>query len=48
MNDRNEKMIESIIKKADALCPDFLALIGVYGSVITGDVTKKFLKKYLM
>ncbi len=24
-------------KKADALCPDSLALIGVYGSVATGD-----------
>ena len=37
MNDMNEKMIDIIIKKAEALCPDSLALIGVYGSVITGD-----------
>ena len=37
MNDINEKMIDIIIKKADALCPDSLAMIGVYGSVITGD-----------
>ncbi|GFI47690.1 hypothetical protein IMSAGC019_03016 [Lachnospiraceae bacterium] len=29
MNDRNEKIINAIIKKADALCPDSLALIGV-------------------
>ena len=41
MNEMNEKMIESIIKKADALCPDSLALIGVYGSVITGDEYEK-------
>ncbi|KAI4448406.1 hypothetical protein C823_002926 [Eubacterium plexicaudatum ASF492] len=37
MNDRNETMIDAVIKKADALCPDSLALIGVYGSVATGD-----------
>ena len=28
-------------KKADALCPDSLALIGVYGSVVTGDEYEK-------
>lgn len=37
MNDRNETMIDAVIKKAEALCPDSLALIGVYGSVATGD-----------
>lgn len=37
MNDRNETIIDADIKKADALCPDSLALIGVYGSVATGD-----------
>lgn len=37
MNDRNETMIDVVIKKADALCPDSLALIGVYGSVAAGD-----------
>ena len=41
MNDINEKMIDIIIKKADALCPDSLAMIGVYGSVITGDKYEK-------
>ncbi len=41
MNDRNEKMIDIVIKKAEALCPDSLALIGVYGSVITGDEYEK-------
>ena len=34
-------MIDVIIKKADALCPDSLALIGVYGSVMTGDEYEK-------
>ena len=41
MNDRNEKLINAIIKKVDALCPDSLALIGVYGSVTTGDEYEK-------
>ena len=41
MNDRNEKIIDAIKKKADALCPDSLALIGVYGSVATGDEYEK-------
>lgn len=30
-----------IIKKADALCPDSLDMIGVYGSVATGDKYEK-------
>ena len=29
MNDRNETMIDAVIKKAEALCPDSLALIGI-------------------
>lgn len=41
MNDMNEKMIDIIIKRADVLCPDSLALIGVYGSVVTGDEYEK-------
>ena len=41
MNDRDETIIEAIIKKADVLCPDSLALIGVYGSVVTGDEYEK-------
>ena len=41
MNEMNEKMLDAIIKKAEALCPDSLALIGVYGSVITGDEYEK-------
>ncbi len=41
MNNINTTMIDAVIKKADALCPDSLALIGVYGSVATGDEHEK-------
>ncbi len=41
MNDINTTIIDAVIKKADALCPDSLALIGVYGSVATGDEHEK-------
>lgn len=37
MNDVNQKIIDAIIEKAEKVCPDSLALIGVYGSVATGD-----------
>ena len=41
MNDMNKTIINAVIKKADALCPNSLALIGVYGSVATGDEHEK-------
>ncbi|MCH5269109.1 MAG: hypothetical protein J1E83_00005 [Lachnospiraceae bacterium] len=41
MNDINKTIIDAVIKKADALCPDSLALIGVYGSVAAGDEHEK-------
>lgn len=37
MNTVNRKIINAIIEKAENLYPDSLALIGVYGSVATGD-----------
>ena len=37
MNNVNQKIIDAIIAKAEKECPDSLALIGVYGSVATGD-----------
>lgn len=37
MNHVNQKIIRAVIEKAEKVCPDSLALIGVYGSVITGD-----------
>lgn len=41
MNYVNKTIIDAVIKKADVLCPDSLALIGVYGSVATGDEHEK-------
>ncbi len=38
LNDRNQKIIDAIIEKEKKLCPGALALIGVYGSFLTGDV----------
>lgn len=37
MNNMNQKMIDAVIEKAERVCPGSLALIGVYGSVATGD-----------
>ena len=37
----NQKIIQAVIDKANRVCPDSLALIGVYGSVATGDVYEK-------
>lgn len=41
MNTTQKKIIDTIIKKAQAKCPESLALIGVYGSVLTGDTHAK-------
>lgn len=41
MKDINQKIIDAIIEKAEKVCPDSLALIGIYGSVATGDLHKK-------
>lgn len=41
MNEIHKKIIDAIIKKAEAACPDSLALIGLYGSVATGDTHEK-------
>ena len=41
MNHVNQKIINAVIEKAEKICPDSLALIGIYGSVITGDVYEK-------
>ena len=37
----NQKIIDAVIAKAEKVCPDSLLLIGVYGSVATGDVYEK-------
>lgn len=33
----NQKIIDAVIEKAEKVCPGSLALIGIYGSVATGD-----------
>lgn len=37
----NQKIIQAVIEKANRVCPDSLALIGIYGSVATDDVHEK-------
>lgn len=41
MNNINQKIIDAVIAKAEKICPNSLALIGIYGSVATGDVYTK-------
>jgi len=41
MRSTDQKIIDTIIRKAQAECPDSLALIGVYGSAATGDLHAK-------
>ena len=41
LEERNQKIIEAVIKKAEALCPGSLALIGINGSFMTGDYYEK-------
>ena len=37
MNKVNQKIIQAVIDKANRICPDSLALIGIYGSADTED-----------
>lgn len=41
MNIVNQKIIDAVIEKAKKVCPGSMALIGVYGSVATGDEYEK-------
>ncbi len=41
LDERNEKIINAVIEKADRVCPGVLALIGIYGSFLTGDFHEK-------
>lgn len=41
LNETNQKIIDAVIRKAEQVCPGSLALIGIYGSVCTGDVHEK-------
>ena len=37
----NQKIIQSVVERANKVCPESLALIGIYGSVATGDTYEK-------
>lgn len=39
--ERNQKIIDAVIEKANKVCPGALALIGIYGSFMTGDFYEK-------
>ncbi len=41
LKERNQKIIDAVIKKAAAVCPGSLALIGIYGSFMTGNFYEK-------
>jgi len=41
MHPTHQRIIDAVIAKADRVCSDSLALIGVYGSAATGDVHAK-------
>ncbi len=41
LEERNQKIIDAVIKRADLVCPGALALIGIYGSFMTGDFNEK-------
>lgn len=41
LHERNQKIIDAIIRKADSACPGSLALIGLSGSFCTGDIHPK-------
>lgn len=41
LEERNQKIIDAVIKKANTVCPGALALIGIYGSFMTGDIHEK-------
>ncbi len=41
LKERNQKIIDAVIKKADIVCPGSLALIGINGSFMRGDYYEK-------
>ena len=34
--ERNRRIIDAVVRRAEEVCPGSLALIGVYGSFVTG------------
>lgn len=41
LEERNNRIIKAVIKKAEKLCPGSIALIGIAGSFYTGDIHEK-------
>ena len=41
LEERNQKIIDAVIKKANIVCPGALALVGINGSFMTGDFYEK-------
>lgn len=41
LEERNDRIIKTIIKKAENVCPDAIALIGITGSFHSGDIYEK-------
>lgn len=41
LEERNNRIIEGIIKKAESVCPGAIALIGIAGSFYSGDIYEK-------
>ena len=41
LEERNQKIIDAIVNKANIVCPESLALIGINGSFMTGDFYEK-------
>ncbi|WP_195988366.1 nucleotidyltransferase domain-containing protein [Clostridium sp. D53t1_180928_C8] len=41
LEERNERIINAIIKKANTICPKSIAFIGIYGSFYSGDIHEK-------
>ena len=37
----NQKIVQAVVDRANQVCPESLALIGIYGSVATGDTYEK-------
>lgn len=41
LSERNNRIIKAVIQKAETVCPGSVALIGIYGSFLTGDIHDK-------
>lgn len=41
LEERNRKIIDAVIAKAERVCPGALAMVGIYGSFMTGDIHEK-------